>query len=291
MTGTPPETGAAEAYRAHMRAHLLQYDIAWEDKDANHERVLQRVEKAAVHPGDLVVLPEMFDTGFSMRTEITASDPEKSVGFLKRLALEREAEVMASIALRRRDLEQPRDCVNRAFVIAPDGEIRAWCDKVHPFSYGRESERFVGGSGVTVVPVGGGEDHFGLCPIVCYDLRFPELFRLGVDRGAELFAVIANWPAPRTAHWRALCIARAIENQAYVLGLNRCGSDPKLPYAGGSLIVDPRGEVLVEAADEEAVLSVDLDLPGLRAWRDEFPALRDRRSWCIGPDCAGSADR
>lgn len=265
-----------------MRAHLVQYDIAWEDKPANHALVRETLMGVDVSAGDLVVLPEMFDTGFSMNTETTTRDPGASLAFLSALARERGVYVLASIPVCEPEAGDGRDYLNRAVLVEPTGEVAATTDKLHPFSFGREAERFRGGDRVAVCRLGG-DDGPLLCPVICYDLRFPEVFRLGVDRGAEVFAVIANWPSARQTHWRTLCIARAIEQQAIVLGLNRCGSDPKLSYLGGSIVVNEQGEVLAEAGSTRAVLSVRLDLDRVRAWRRTFPALRDRRYWDIGP--------
>jgi predicted amidohydrolase len=148
--------------------------------------------------------------------------------------------------------------------------------KIHPFSYGREPERFEGGVEITVYRWGEEAGQaLTVCPAICYDLRFPELFRLGLFRGAEAFAVGANWPESRQHHWRALLIARAIENQAVVLGVNRTGRDPNLAYAGGSIAVGPRGDILGELGSEEAVLSVEIDPREVHAWRERFPAWRD----------------
>ena len=114
-----------------------------------------------------------------------------------------------------------------------------------------------------------------VAPLICYDLRFPELWRLAALAGAEVCTIGASWPDPRQHHWRALIIARAIENQAYVVAVNRTGNDPHCAYAGGSIIVSPMGEVLAEANDRPAMLTAQLDLPALRTWRAEFPVLRD----------------
>jgi len=114
-------------------------------------------------------------------------------------------------------------------------------------------------------------------PAVCYDLRFPELFRTPAARGAELICVIANWPAARESHWLALLKARAIENQAYVAAVNRCGRDPNVEYAGRSQIIGPRGEVLEDAGNGEAVIAAELDATLLRQYRGQFPALGDVR--------------
>jgi predicted amidohydrolase len=112
-------------------------------------------------------------------------------------------------------------------------------------------------------------------PFICYDLRFPEAFRGAVRRGARAFVVIANWPAERHEHWDLLLRARAIENQAFVVGVNRCGSDPRHAYAGGSMIVDPQGGILARAGGEECVISADLDAASLMEYRERFPALGD----------------
>jgi omega-amidase len=118
---------------------------------------------------------------------------------------------------------------------------------------------------------------FTVAPFICYDLRFPEAFRVATRRGAQVLVVIANWPASREAHWRSLLNARAIENQAYVAGINRCGTDPNHTYAGRSLIIDPRGEILADAGPSEGWIEAHLDLASLTAYRSEFPALEDMR--------------
>ena len=118
--------------------------------------------------------------------------------------------------------------------------------------------------------------------MICYDLRFPELWRIAAAAGAEVFTIGASWPDTRHAHWRALLVARAIENQAYVIGVNRVGTDPHLRYAGESMIVAPGGEVLAEAGRGPTVLVGNLDMIALRRWRDDFPALRDAHRELLG---------
>ncbi|MHC4422381.1 MAG: nitrilase-related carbon-nitrogen hydrolase, partial [Planctomycetota bacterium] len=125
-------------------------------------------------------------------------------------------------------------------------------------------------------------DGAAVCPLICYDLRFPELWRVAAVSGAEVFTIGASWPEPRQAHWRALLIARAIENQAYVVAVNRVGRDPSHRYAGGSMIIGPGGDIIAEAGPAPAVLTADLDLEALRRWREEFPALRDVRPELLG---------
>lgn len=255
-----------------MRAHLVQYSIAWEDKPANYARVRTMLKQADIRAGDLVLLPEMFDAGFSLRTELTMDADGASAKFISELASHFGVTAQAGITVAGPDGK----ALNRAVIFGPDGALLCDYDKIHPFSYGRESERFVGGNAIASFPWRSGADMLTVCPAICYDLRFPELFRAGLRMGAQVFAIGANWPAARVAHWRALLIARAIENQAFVLGANRCGSDPHLEYPGASIAVDPRGRVVGEAGSGEEVLSVEVDPREVIGWREEFPAWKDR---------------
>ncbi len=262
-----------------MQVHLFQMDLAWEDKQANYDNARKLAQHADIQPGDLVVLPEMFDTGFSFKTERTADNDGKTAAFLADFARELNATVHGGRTVIAPD---GSNGLNRAHIVAPDGTTLAEYDKAHPFSFGKESERFIGGQNVLTYPWNPdpreptSENTLTVCPAVCYDLRFPELFRRGLDLGAEAFAIGANWPAPRAAHWRALAIARAIENQAFVFAVNRVGRDPALEFAGGSLIIDPKGDIVAEAKDRELVLSAEVDTKILRDWREIFPAIRDR---------------
>lgn len=253
-----------------MRAHLLQLDLAWEDPGANFRQVERALDQADPDPGDLVLLPELFDTGFSFRTEKNADSEGRTLRFLLELAEDLGITIQGSRTLR------PCDCdkaFNVATVAGPDGSPLAEYRKVHPFTFGREPEFFAGGSEVLTYPW----NDLTVCPAICYDLRFPELFRAGLAKGAQLFALGANWPSARQHHWRALAIARAIENQAFVLAVNRTGSDPHLHYAGGSIAIGPKGDILGELGDAPGTLSVEIDPEILHTWRSTFPAWKDRR--------------
>ncbi|MFN0130951.1 MAG: nitrilase-related carbon-nitrogen hydrolase [Phycisphaerales bacterium] len=255
-----------------MRAHLVQIDIAWEDRKANFARARALLDDADVEPGDLIVLPEMFDTGFSMATERTADTDGATLRFLGDMAREFRATVQGG-----RTVAVGAMAHNRAPVLGPDGALIAEYAKIHPFTYGKEHERFIGGTEVVTYEWRWGAESIRVCPAICYDLRFPELFRLGLRRGAEVYAIGANWPEARQHHWRALLIARAIENQAVVLGVNRTGKDINLNYAGGTIAVSATGEVLGELAMAEGVLSLEADIKAARGWRSRFPAWRDSR--------------
>lgn len=250
-----------------MRVHLVQTDIAWHDAPTNCRRVVALLSNADVRPDDLVVLPEMFASGFTM--DLAASTAgDATVSWCSGLARERRCYLLAGLVRQTRDGKGR----NLAVLFAPDGAESACYQKVHPF-FVNESDCYEPGHEVIVVPV----NDWRLAPLVCYDLRFPELFRAASARGAELMVVIANWPIARVEHWLTLLRARAIENQAYVVGVNRVGRDPELLYPGRSVVVDPLGVVIADAGAEQRVLTASLDRTLLLEWRSRFPVLADRR--------------
>ena len=255
-----------------MRVAAVQFDIAWEDKAANHAVIERMLDEAAIAPGTFVLLPELGDTGFSFNLDAIVDD--RTLDWARPLARRLRIWLQAGFARRGPD-GKGRNC---AAIISPQGEVVGTYEKVHPFSYGHESRHFGGGDEILLRTCG----QAVICPLICYDLRFPELARLAAAAGAQVLTLGANWPQARQSHWRSLIIARAIENQAYVIGANRVGSDPHLDYAGGSIIVAPTGEVLAEASDEPVVLAAELDLEQLRQWRETFPALRDIRRELLG---------
>ena len=255
-----------------MKAHLIQLDILWEDKPGNRAKVASLIERADPAPSDLVILPEMFDTGFSFHVERTADTDGQTLRFLQQQARNRSIYLHGS----RTGTHNGR-AKNLTTVIDSSGNIACEYEKIHPFGLGapgeREADHFPGGSEVVCSTW----NTLRVCPTICYDLRFPELFRKGLLAGAEMFIVPANWPAARASHYRALLIARAIENQAFVIGVNRVGKDPRLSYAGQSVVVSPTGEILGEMDDQEGVLGVEIDPALVRDWRQKFPAWRDHR--------------
>ncbi len=257
-----------------MRAHLIQYDIQWEQPTENFALVEQLVAGTRIGPGDLVVLPEMFSTGFSLRNHVTTAAAEAACEFLQDLAIRTKAFVQGGIAVAIPDDEQAE---NRAPVFTPQGEQLCEYAKIHPFGFGRENEVMRAGTTPTCWDWQAGEQALRVGVAICYDLRFPELFRRLTADGAQCFCVIANWPDTRQHHWRTLAIARAIENQGFMLAINRCGSDPHLNFVGGSIAIDPKGDILGELGTEPGVLSVDLDPAAVTEWRKTFPALRDIR--------------
>jgi len=259
------------AYAARVNLIALQLDIAWENKAVNFERARRLLTDAAPEKDSLVVLPEMFATGFTMNTgamaEAYGGETEQ---FLARLARESGIWLIAGAAMRGRD-GQVR---NKALVFSPAGELIAYYAKMRPFSPGGEADHYVAGERAVTF-------RWNDCTVslfVCYDLRFPEIFReAAAAQRPELFAVIANWPVKRIQHWVRLLQARAIENQAYVVGVNRAGNDPFYAYGGRSLIIDPQGEILADAGEREGFIQAKLDLANLRKYREGLPFLADLR--------------
>jgi predicted amidohydrolase len=164
--------------------------------------------------------------------------------------------------------------LNLAVAFGPDGREVVRYDKIHPFTLGEEAMHYTAGEGLRYFEWGG----MTVCPQVCYDLRFPETFRRAVgERRPQLFAVIANWPSYREHHWTTLLSARAIENQAYVIGVNRAGRDPKHPYPGRTMIVDPHGKVVADGGVGEGVVEAEVGVDVVEDWRREFPVLGDMK--------------
>jgi predicted amidohydrolase len=258
-----------------MQVVACQLDIAWEDKAVNHARARELLATTPLAPGALVVLPEMFATGFSMHVNTIAESSDGPTHmFLSQLAQEREVYVLGGVVTRAAD-DRGR---NEAVVYDPSGALVTRYAKLHPFSYAGETRHYEAGREIVTFAW----HDFRVAPLVCYDLRFPEAFRRATRTGAQLLVVIANWPHPRESHWLALLRARAIENQAYVMGVNRAGSDPHVRYGGHSLILDPRGETLAEAGESPQVISANLELAPLVEYREHFPALADIRDDLLG---------
>lgn len=257
-----------------MNLLAVQYDIAWEDKAANCATVA-RLLRAAAQPGDLAVLPEMFATGFSMNVAgIDEGTDRPTERFLAELAAELKITLVGGVV----HADPDGRGKNQAVVYSPAGQLVTRYSKIHPFTFGQEADHYTGGDSISSFAL----DGVTIAPFVCYDLRFPEIFRHATARGSQVLLVIANWPAARQAHWLTLLQARAIENQSYVVGVNRIGSDPNVSYAGRSIIIDPRGEILADAGDRETVIRAPFDPAALQAYRQQFPALRDLHPAFLG---------
>ena len=251
-----------------MRVNILQHDIKWAcpaDNQQHLEVLLMQQPKT-----DLYVLTEMFSTGFTTEPDGIAENNCSSLQWMKRMAVQLDAAIAGSVAT-----EEGGKFYNRFYFVQPDGTVNFY-DKHHLFTYSGENKRFTRGNKRVVVVFRG--VRFMLQ--VCYDLRFPVFSRNKGDYDAVIY--VANWPSKRVEAWKALLRARAIENQCYVIGVNRVGDDPKCQYQGGSAIIDPYGRTLAATADflEEAAYA-DIDLNALIAFREKFPVLNDADEFII----------
>ncbi len=256
---------------AGLTVHGLQFDLAWEDAAANRQTVAERLAAQAPEAGSLVVLPELFTSGFTMNAAAVAEAADGPThAFLSRTAGAAGCWVVAGLAVRGMDGR----VTNQAVVHGPKGELVGRYSKQRPFTPGGEAVHYQAGSGPFLFRWG----LVTVAPFICYDLRFPELFREAARRGRpELYVVIANWPEKRIGHWLKLLQARAIENQAYVLGVNRVGADPSHLHPGRSVVANPWGDVVADAGEAAGFVTANLDMVALRDYRTKLPFLADLR--------------
>jgi len=252
-----------------MKLVAVQHAVCWEQASAPLDGVRRLLSDKEIPQGSLIVFPEMFSTGFSMEPGRVAEGEDRlAERFLSDVATRTASWTLGGVVTLAADGRGR----NQAAAFGPKGAEVARYDKLHPFSFAGETRQYVPGE-ATVRFVAG---PMVVAPVSCYDLRFPETFRAWVP-AATVFAVLANWPTVRVEHWLALIRARAIENQAYVIAVNRCGEDPKLAYPGRSQIIDPKGQVLADAGGEPAVIEAEVDVEALAMYRRKFPVLADRR--------------
>lgn len=244
------------------RVHLVQTSLTWEDIPANlahFDRLLSGISDG------LVILPEMFTTGFSMAAEGLAEPMTgQAVSWLRQKASDQGIHLCGSVMIR-----DSGNCYNRLILADPAGTIACY-DKRHLFRMSGEHRHYAAGTTVTPWLVG----ELRYLPQVCYDLRFPVFSR---NRGHyDGLLYVANWPAARRIHWLTLLRARAVENLCYVVGVNRIGEDGNgVNYTGDSCIIDPQGEVLLDLGAEDMIGSADLSADRLEQWRESFPAYLD----------------
>ena len=253
-----------------MHLVAVQLDMIWQEKQVNHAKARKLLESASFEPGSLIVLPEMCDTGFSMNIQATAqTEARESEAFLRQLARDFDAAVMGGVV----GPIVNGQASNEAVAFAPDGTELVRYRKMQPFSASGEDVKYRAGDRHQIFEWQGVK----LAPFLCYDHRFPEVFRPAAREGAELIVVMACWPAIRSEHWVRLLQARAIENQAFTVGVNRCGNEPTLNFDGRSTGFDPHGNSLFETDGAEQVVSISIDAEVVRKWRRDFPALRDMK--------------
>jgi omega-amidase len=255
-----------------MRLALISLDQRWQDREENLRRCQPLLARAAEHGATAAILPEMTLTGFSMKPEIVSEDASASPSLQGFAAASKQSglELVFGACLRDGSNDRPRNVMCLA---TPDGAARVVYAKLHPFSFAGEDEIFAAGDAIGYAPLTG----LRLGASICYDLRFPALYS-AMAAACEAAVCIANWPEGRIHHWHALLVARAIENQMYMIGVNRIGIDGNgLRYAPSTVVIAPDGGRVEPLVAEEELQVHDIDPAIAARYRAKFPTLRDRR--------------
>jgi omega-amidase len=249
-----------------MKISLIQFAPKWENKFENKKKTRIILKKKS-NLGEIIVFPEMTLTGFTMNTSAMAEDLRgDTIAFFSGIAKKNNADVFAGIIEK-----SGRNYFNTLVHLDGNGKLKARYRKIHPFSYSTEDKFYRKGDKVVITKV----DKWKIGLSICYDLRFPELFRLYAKKRVDLIINIANWPETRNEHWRTLLKARAIENQCYVVGVNRVGDDPKLHYIGFSSVFDPTGKEVIAQKNKEKILTADISQNYVEEVREKLPFLND----------------
>jgi predicted amidohydrolase len=256
-----------------MKIACIQIDVQFGQPDLNYAHTEKKIREAVLlHEPDTIVLPELWDTGYDLTRldEISDDNGSKAKNVLGTLAKELSINIVGgSVAIRKNDA-----VYNTMLSFNRDGQEIGTYAKAHLITLMDEEKYLAPGNEISQFSV----DDFPSAGCICYDIRFPEWIRKPFLKGAKILFVPAQWPIQRDLHWRTLLMARAIENQCYVVACNRIGSDPKNTFAGQSLIIDPWGEIIAEASKtEEEILTANLSQALVDEVRTKVPALRDRR--------------
>lgn len=252
----------------------IQANLHWENKTANLQMLQEKINSIQ-EKTEIVVLPEMFSTGFSMKPEQLGETMEgETVQWMKRIAASKKIILTGSVII-----EEKGNYYNRLIWMLPNGQY-GYYDKRHRFAFAGEDEHYTAGNKRLIASVKGWKINL----LVCYDLRFPVWARQQQTEGMEydILIYVANWPERRSHAWKTLLQARAIENQAYVVGVNRVGDDGNnIHYSGDSMIIDPLGEVLYQKKEDEDIFTITLEKSHLDTVREKFPFWKDADSFKI----------
>jgi omega-amidase len=254
-----------------IKIACLQMDIAFGEPNKNYYKAETLIEKAAAAGTDILILPELWTTGYDLTRleEIADLGANQTIQFLQRAAKKYHVHFVGGSVANRSD----SGVKNTLLIINREGELLCQYSKLHLFKLMDEHLYLEAGSEKGLFML----DNRLFAGVICYDIRFPEWITAHTSQGAEVLFVVAEWPAPRLSHWRALLIARAIENQCYVVACNRAGSDPSNQFAGHSMVIDPWGEVIAEAGDTEEILSAQIELNLVKKIRSKIPIFADRK--------------
>jgi predicted amidohydrolase len=254
-----------------MKIALVSLNQVWEDKASNQKKCLSFIIKAAEYGAEIVVFPEMTLTGFSMNIELIAEQRDKSqtIDYFCQQAKKHEIAIAFGLVLKEKD-----KATNNLIIIDKKGIILSSYAKIHPFSFSGENKYYYGGNEICTCTLG--KTNIGLT--ICYDLRFPEIFQI-LSQKCNLIITIANWPEKRVKHWYLLLQCRAIENQSFMLGVNRTGIDGNNhKYVKSSVIFHPLGQKIKPVHSFRYLDIYDLPLDSIMSIRDSFPVKQDRKN-------------
>jgi omega-amidase len=254
-----------------IKISCIQMDIAFGNPKVNYQTVKQKIQEAITEKPDIIVLPELWTTGYDLTRLEEIADPEgkQTIEFLTTIAREHGIHIVGgSIAKRTSE-----GVYNTMFVVDNKGELLGEYSKLHLFKLMDEHLYLEAGTTEGLFSLG----ETTCAGVICYDIRFPEWIRKHTTKGAEVLFVVAEWPLPRLAHWRSLLISRAIENQCYVVACNRSGKDPNNDFAGHSMIIDPWGDIVAEASVGDAIIHGEIDVKKVSHVRNQIPIFDDRR--------------
>ena len=250
-----------------MITGIAQIDIAWEDSYKNMKKVEELVNKASENKVELIIFPEMALTGFTMDINKLSLSQEQIISWIKQVAINNNINIGLGFAIKVDEKGK-----NKYVIVSKEGKVLTLYTKIHPFSYSKEDDKYYSGNEICICKI----KEFQITPFICYDLRFPEIFQIA-SKEAQIITVAASWPKSREEHWITLLKARAIENQCYIIGINRVGLGDDLQYSGASIFVSPSGEILNKINSEEMLIIQDLRMKEITQVKDSFDIKKDRR--------------
>lgn len=246
---------------------IAQIDIIWENINKNMKKVEEFIERASKNKVDLILFPEMALTGFTMNINKLVLSEDEIIKWIGKNAKDNNINIGIGVAVKSDKMGS-----NKYIIMSREGKCLTKYTKIHPFSYSGEDDKYHKGDKILTCEI----DGFKIAPFICYDLRFPEIFQIA-SKEAQIITIAANWPKEREKHWITLLKARAIENQCYIIGINRMGIGNDLHYNGKSIFVSPDGNILNEISEKETLIIKELKIDMIRAIKEQFDIKKDRR--------------
>lgn len=251
-----------------LKVCLVSLNQKFEDRIANKEKVENILDHVRKYKLDLIIFPEMTLTGYSLNTELSELwEDSENLKFFIDQSKKNDISIIFGISVKEKSSYK-----NRACFVDNNGNVLGFYDKIHPFSYTGEDKIFKGGSDLCFIKY----KNFNIALTICYDLRFPEIYSL-LSKKADILVNIANWPSKRLEHWKTLLKARAIENQVFMIGVNRSGEDPYNEYQNSSFLIHPSGDIEKPIISEEGIDIYEIDSFVLEKYRNSFPTYKDKK--------------